>query len=143
MPITAWLAALQYRAESKTALAAYRLARADQEALAGPADATGSARRDLADTIRRIGLVLEDLGRWSEAEAEIRESLAIRRRLADAHPDVAEYRSRLAAGYNSLGWVLAAVHRDSEAEAEYRRSPRDPQALADAFPAVTTSPAKT
>ena len=48
-----WL--LQATGKSADALAAFRLARADQEALAAAPEASNDARRDLADTINRIG----------------------------------------------------------------------------------------
>ena len=70
------------------ALAACKLARADQEALAAAPGASNDARRDLAETVNELGLVLRETGRLSEAEAEHRTALAIQQKLADDHPTV-------------------------------------------------------
>ena len=56
--------------------------------------ATPSARRDLGDTVNRIGRLLANTGRPREAtEAEYRAALAIRKKLADASPAVTEFRN--------------------------------------------------
>ena len=68
--------------QTTEALAAYRQARADQEALAAAPGASAEARRDLADTINRIGNLLSETGRPAEAEAEYRRALAIYGKLA-------------------------------------------------------------
>ena len=62
------------------ALAACKLARADQEALAEAPGASNDARRDLADTVAALGWVLLATGRLSEAEAEHRAALAVYQR---------------------------------------------------------------
>ena len=51
--------------------------------------ASNDARRDLAETINRIGLLMWYTGELSEAEGEYRKALAIQRKLADNNPAVA------------------------------------------------------
>ena len=58
LPVAAGLAPVQTTGKTADALAAFRLARADQEALAAAPEASNDARRDLADTIDRIGALL-------------------------------------------------------------------------------------
>ena len=79
------------------------------------------ARRNLAVTLNRIGVVLVEMGKPLEAEAEYRRALAIRRKLADDNPDVAEFRSGLAVTHDNLGY-LSETGRPAEAEAEYRKA---------------------
>ena len=96
-----------------------------------------TARRDLADTINRIGILLEETGKPAEAEAEYRKALAIRQKLADDNPAVTEFRSRLADSHNNLGVLLRETGKPAEAEAEYRKALAIQQKLADDNPAVT------
>ena len=49
------------------ALAAYRLARSDQETLVAAPGASPQARRELGDTVNRIGRLLANTGRPREA----------------------------------------------------------------------------
>ncbi len=84
--------------------------------------ASPEARRDLGDTVNRIGRLLANTGRPREAEAEYRKALAIRQALADENPDVSEFRSSLAASHNNLGLVLADTGRAPEGEAEQRKA---------------------
>ena len=79
--------------QAADALAAYRQARADQEALAAAPGAPAAAGRDLADTVHRIGNLLWQTGKPTEAEAEFRRALAIRQKLAADNPAVTEFRS--------------------------------------------------
>ena len=65
-----WAGLLLHDGRYAEALAAYRQARADQEALAAPRGPSTEARRDLANTINGIGLLLWKTGRPAEAEAE-------------------------------------------------------------------------
>src|SRR5262249_51067344 len=64
------------------ALAAFRLARADQEALAAGPGASNDARRDLGATVNGIGRLLIMTGKRTEAEPELRRALEIRAKLA-------------------------------------------------------------
>ena len=56
-----WL--LKETGHTADALAIFRLARADQEVLAGAAGATDGARNDLATTVNRLGVVLTETGK--------------------------------------------------------------------------------
>ena len=118
------------------ALAALRLARADQEALAAAPEASNDARYDLADTINRIGHLLSDTGKPAEAEAEFRRALAIQQKLAVDNPAVTDFRSGLALSHHSLGWWLVNTGKPAEAEAELRNALALYQKLADDNPSV-------
>ena len=54
-------------------------------------------------TVHRIGILLSQTGKQSEAEAEFRKALAIGQKLADDNPAVTEFRSDLAGSHNNLG----------------------------------------
>ncbi len=119
------------------ALSLYRLARADLEALAAAPGATAELRRSLADTVSLTGSVLDDTGKTSEAEAEIRKALALRQKLADDNPAVTEFRRRVSSSHNNLGILLHSTGKLSEALAELRKSLALDQKLAEENPAVT------
>ena len=59
-----------------------------------PPGPSNDARRDLADTVNRIGILLAETGKPTEAEAEYRQALAIHQKLADDNPAVTDFRSR-------------------------------------------------
>ncbi|MFI5458650.1 MAG: protein kinase [Isosphaerales bacterium] len=59
------------------ALSVYRLARAEQEALAVAPGATAESRQDLAATIHGVAYLLAGTGKSSEAEAEFRKEQAL------------------------------------------------------------------
>jgi serine/threonine-protein kinase len=121
------------------ALAAYRLARSEQEALAGAHGAAREARHDLAATIKRIGiLLLFQMGKPAEAEAEFTEALAAYRELADDHPDITEYRFQLASVHGNLGQLMQQAGRLEAAETEYNNMMAISRELAAAYPAVTS-----
>ncbi len=129
---------LFYIGKNDEALAAYRQARADQEALAMAPDASNDARRDLADTIHRIGLLAwRPPGTPAAAEAELRTALAIRKKLSDGNPAVTDFRNGLAESHISHGAQLMATGKLVAAEAEIRRGIALQQKLADDYPAVT------
>ena len=108
--------------QTAEALAACRLARADQEALAAAPGVPAAAGSDLATTVYRIGSLLMRTGKLSEAEVEFRRALEIYAKLAADHPAVTQFRSRLALDHNSLGNLLAETGKPSEAETESRRA---------------------
>jgi serine/threonine-protein kinase len=118
------------------ALAAYRLARADQEALAAGPAASDDARRDLGNTVHLIAGLLSTIGETALAEAEYRRALQIKGKLADDNPAVTGFRSSLAASHNDLGNLLNQTGRRPEAEAEYRNALAIEQKVADDNPAV-------
>ena len=119
------------------ALGWYQLARADQEALASAPGASSQIRRDLADTINRMGGVhFEKLANSTEAEADWREALELRRQLALDYPGVTEFRSRVADSHNNLGLLLGQTGRMAEAEAELRVALELRMKLVGEYPAV-------
>jgi serine/threonine-protein kinase len=119
------------------ALAAYRLARADQEALAAAPGASDDARNDLADTVNRIGVLLLSGGKPAQAEPEFRAALAIHQKLAEDHPGHTRFRYNLAHSYNDLGILLSRTGKLAEAEVQHRRAIAIQRKLADDNPAVT------
>jgi eukaryotic-like serine/threonine-protein kinase len=119
------------------ALAAYKLARADQEALAVDLGASTEARRDLAATIFRIAMLLSQAAMVAEAEAEYRQALEIQQRLASDNPAVAEFRSSLADSHSQFGILLGFIGKPAAAETEYRNALALRQKLVDDNPAVT------
>jgi eukaryotic-like serine/threonine-protein kinase len=128
---------LLFTAEKYTdALAAYRLARADQEALAASPTASDDARRDLGSTFHLIARLLLTIGETAAAEAEYRRALEIKGKLADDNPAVTGFRSSLAASHNSLGSLLTWAGRRPEAEAEYRKALAIVHKVANDNPAV-------
>ena len=81
---------LLYAGKSAEALAAGKLARADQEALAAVPGASNDARGDLAATLNELGIMLWCTGKPAEAVPEFRTALAIQQKLADENPAVTE-----------------------------------------------------
>jgi eukaryotic-like serine/threonine-protein kinase len=119
------------------ALATLVRARADQEALAAAPGASVDARRDLASTINRIGIVLQ-IDKPAEAEAAYRAALDLRRKLAKDYPAIAEYRSSVAQAQLNLGGLLMnKMHKSTEAEVEYRAALALYLKLTEDYPAVT------
>jgi eukaryotic-like serine/threonine-protein kinase len=117
------------------ALDAYKLALADQEALAAAPDASNDLREGLAASRVRIGVLLLNTGKPTDAEAELRAALAIQQKLADDNPGVLKFQSSLAYSHYILGVVLMRTGRPSEAEV--RAALAIQQKLADANPAVS------
>ena len=130
-----WL--LKTTGKPADALAAFRLARADQEALAAAPEASNDTRYDLADTINRISVLLEETGKPAEAEDGHRRALALYQKLADDNPAVTKFRSRLADSHGNLGLPLEKTGKPAESEAEHRKGLALYQKLADDNPAVT------
>jgi tetratricopeptide (TPR) repeat protein/tRNA A-37 threonylcarbamoyl transferase component Bud32 len=119
------------------ALAAFRLARAEQEVLAAGPDASIKARRDLATTVELMAALLMESGKLTETETEFRTVLAIRQGLVHDNPAVTEFRHDLQRIHNRLGVMFSQMGKRSEEEAEYRASLAILQKLADENPAVT------
>ena len=108
------------------AMATYKLARADQEALTGATGASNGARRALADTADRIGFLLRYTGKLSEAETEHRTALAIYQKLARDNPAVTGFVSDEAWSHISLGSI---AFFDRQAVGGRRRAPHGDDAL--------------
>jgi tetratricopeptide (TPR) repeat protein len=124
-----WL--LSNTGQTADALAAYKLARSDQEALAAAQGATNDVRRDLAGTVNRVGALLLQTGQPAEAEAEYRRAIATYQRLVNDNPALADFRHRLATSHSNLGDALLQVGKPRAAEAEYRQAMAIHQKLVD------------
>jgi len=72
-------------------------------------------------TSNYLGLDLRRQGKLEEAIAELRTSLSVRRKLAEAHPDVAQYQADLVQMHRNLGVWLRLAGRNLEAAAEFRK----------------------
>src|SRR5205085_2380263 len=83
-----------------------------------------------------LGILLADLGKRTEAEAEYRAALKEQERLAAEHPHVPEYRQDLAGSHLNLGALLADLGKRTEAEAEYRAALKECERLAAEHPQV-------
>ena len=97
------------------ALAACRLARVDQEALAAHPGAPNEARYELADTINFTGSLLSYTYKAGEAGPELRKAMAIYRQLADENPGVFKFRRGVATSHLYLGQALSCSGKPGEA----------------------------
>ena len=129
---------LLYAAKSAEALAACKLARADQEALAAVSGASNDARRDLADTLTELGYhtVVDGQARGGGARVP-HGGWRSMQKLVDENPVVTEFRIGLANSHMYLGNVLSLTGKPAEAEAELRTALAIYQKLADENPAFT------
>jgi tetratricopeptide (TPR) repeat protein len=120
---------------SAEALAAYKMALAEQEAQAAAHDASNDVRHGLARTLVHIGLLLMNMGKLADSETELRAAMAIQQKLADGDPDVIKFHHSLAYSHYLVATVLMKTDRPSVAE--YRAALAIQQKLADDNPAVT------
>jgi serine/threonine protein kinase/tetratricopeptide (TPR) repeat protein len=127
---------LLYTGKPAEAVAACKLARADQEALAAVPGALSDACSDLAATITELGMALAAAGKPAEAELEYRAALEIQQKLADENPAITEFHNRLATSHFELGVALWATAKPAEAEVEIRKAMAVWQKLAADNPAV-------
>ena len=88
----------------------------------------------LASASFDLGLLTDEIGDKRDALAAYRESLAIRRKLADAHPDVAEIRRELSNSHYNIGNLLRDTGRGAEAMEAYGASLAIRRKLFDADP---------
>ncbi len=58
----------------------------------------------------------------AESEAEFREAMAVRQKLANDDPTLTEIQSDLAQSHHNLGYLLSDTGQPAKAEAEYRKS---------------------
>ncbi len=118
------------------ALAALKLALADQKFLVTGSGASNHARCDLARTAFELGGLLWHTGKPADAEPEIRGAVAILHGLADENPGVAEFGNLLANSHFTLGNVLFQQDQARAAEIELLNALALHQKLADGNPAV-------
>jgi serine/threonine-protein kinase len=76
--------------------------------------------------------------RLDQAEAHLKKGLAIREKLARAHPAIADYQERWAHSYLNLGGVYESTKRPGEAAAAYHEALKIAQTLAQIHPSVTS-----
>jgi tetratricopeptide (TPR) repeat protein len=84
----------------------------------------------------RLGNLLRDLGKRTEAEPEYRQALALSKQLVVDFPTVPAYRNVLAFSHSTLGTLLTDLRQRTEAEAEVRQALAIVKQLAADFPAV-------
>jgi tetratricopeptide (TPR) repeat protein len=128
---------LGYADRFDEALAACRLARADQEMLAAAPGASNDERLELAVTIDLIGWLLWNSGKPAEALPEFRTALAIYQRLTDREPNAIEFRRLLGRCHYYLGMVLRLTGKAAEGEDEFRASLQIQRKLVGENPSVT------
>src|SRR5262249_30761738 len=75
--------------------------------------------------------------RLAEAREAVHAALAIRKKLADAHPAVTQFQTNLARSHLDFGRWLELEGKPAEALAEYRRALAIRRKLAEAHPDVT------
>ncbi len=84
-----------------------------------PADA--NARESLASSLVGRSILLHQLGRLGDAEADVRQAYALLDRLAAENPDHPRYRRDALRALNNLATILAATGRTKESEDAQRR----------------------
>jgi tetratricopeptide (TPR) repeat protein len=95
---------------------------------------TPEALARLASATFDLGMLTAEIGDDLDAVTALREALAIRKRLADAHPTVTQYQLDLAASHNNLGVLLSATGDQAGARAAYEAARAIQQRLAAAHP---------
>src|SRR5262249_27913263 len=91
----------------------------DNSAVAGGDAATYQFRGILAGTQITLGDVLIKTGKLAEAEAELRQGLAINQKLADDNPKYPEYRHQVGLALMNLGDVARRLGRTAEPREGY------------------------
>jgi tetratricopeptide (TPR) repeat protein/tRNA A-37 threonylcarbamoyl transferase component Bud32 len=130
---------LLHSGKTTEALAACKMARADQEALASVPGASIDSRRDFTATLNELGIVLWQTNKPAQAEPEFRAALLIQQKLADENPAVVDIQNYLANIHLHLGNVLRLTGKLLEAEAEFREAMAIYQKLIAQYPAITRS----
>jgi serine/threonine protein kinase len=90
----------------------------------------------LAQASFDLGGLTDEIGDKQDALISYREALAIRRKLADANPDVRGFQLDLARSYNSVGRLLGATGKPAEALKAFESAVAIKQTHADANPTV-------
>jgi tetratricopeptide (TPR) repeat protein len=79
-------------------------------------------RSSLAQGHENLGRLLKETGRLTQADAEYRAALAIRRELADRNPAVPSHRADLASVHTYLADLSGSLGRPAEARDSYDRA---------------------
>ncbi len=93
-----------------------------RERLQADADARPESLYRLADAAREHALLIGEIGDKKDAIQVVGQAIAIFERLVRDHPDVAAYRSGLAASQVNLGDMLRYTGRPDEARAAFARA---------------------
>jgi serine/threonine protein kinase/tetratricopeptide (TPR) repeat protein len=88
----------------------------------------------LTGSHHNLGLLLRELGKWSQAEEQDRQAVAFGEKLVVAFPTNAEVRQGLARSYANLGVLLAEQGQGTAAEEFYRKALTIEKQLADELP---------
>jgi tetratricopeptide (TPR) repeat protein/tRNA A-37 threonylcarbamoyl transferase component Bud32 len=91
--------------------AAYDLAQNRFSALVADFPTVPEYRAGLAKSHNNLGVVHQDLKKWTEAEEQYRKALAIREKLVADFPTDPEYLAYLAQSHSNLGVLLDQVHK--------------------------------
>jgi tetratricopeptide (TPR) repeat protein len=91
-------------------------------------------RQQLATALFQQAFVARLRSRWTEADAALRRSLAMRQELARRHPQEPDFRADLAAAHSDLGILLRMQGQHAESEKEQRESARLREELVAEFP---------
>jgi len=91
-----------------------------------------STREGLSSSYLRVGIILEDMGRYQEALQYHEGHLELTKQLAVEAPRDPKAQSRLANSYDGMGGVLTSLARWDEAVASFEASSAIFKALADA-----------
>jgi tetratricopeptide (TPR) repeat protein len=97
---------------------------------------TDAVRAVLAQAHNAIGALLIGTGKPVEAIQAYQQALGIRQKLADAHPDVAEYQRDVALSHNNIGLAYIRTGKPEEALTPTRNALAIYQNLADAHPGI-------
>ena len=90
----------------------------------------------LAVTVSRIGLLLSQTGKPTEAESEYRRALEIRQKLAADNPKLADHRDDVASGHTNLSVLRRRLGRPAEAKGGCEQANAIHEALVQEFPKV-------
>ena len=98
--------------------------------------ASGKTHPGVATALNNLASVLRVTNRLGEAEQAHRRSLAVLQQVVDAHPEIPEYRSRLASCRRQLGACYLKMAKPAEAERELLQAVALDQGLSQAHPDV-------
>ncbi len=100
-------------------------------------DTRPEALARLAAASQELGVLTDEIGDKEDALTAYRESLAIRQKLVNANPDVADYQIDLARSLNNIAVLLIATGKTAEALKASQAALAIRQKLADASPSAS------
>jgi eukaryotic-like serine/threonine-protein kinase len=108
--------------ESNKAERINRKALALAEQLAADFPGQPAYQKELAESLKALGLLLHLTDRSREAEAPLHQAVSLWEKLVIEHPETPSFRSNCAAALEALGILLASTGRPQEAEQAFLRS---------------------